>query len=291
MAMGAADLVPGVSGGTIALITNIYEDLIATINKVTAKEIVNLLGSKRKKAWQRLNGPFIVPLFLGIATSVLFLSSLIRFFLESHALALWSFFLGLIVASATLICKQIQRWSATTCSGLAIGFLVSFLISFLTPTESIDTLPYLFMCGMLMIMAMILPGISGAFILVLLGAYETALETVELLRAFKKEGVINLLAFGSGAVIGLKIFAHWVGKLYKNYRNVLLATMSGFMFGSLYKVWPWKKKSAIDEEVTEIATFPTLSFDNPEIWVGIAFIGVGIGVIYTFDILSRENKK
>jgi len=291
MAMGAADLVPGVSGGTIALITNIYEDLIATINKVTAKEIVNLFGSKRKKAWQRLNGPFIVPLFLGIATSVLFLSSLIRFFLESHALALWSFFLGLIVASATLICKQIQRWSATTYSGLAIGFLVSFLISFLTPTESIDALPYIFMCGMLMIMAMILPGISGAFILVLLGAYETALETVELLRAFKKEGVVNLLAFGSGAVIGLKIFAHWIGKLYKNYRNVLLATMSGFMFGSLYKVWPWKKKSAIDEEVAEIATFPTLSFDNPEIWVGIAFIGVGIGVIYTFDILSRENKK
>ena len=185
IAMGIADLVPGVSGGTIALITNIYEDLITSINHVNAKQILALFGANRKASWQNINGPFLLPLFLGIATSILFLSSIIGFFLEYHALALWSFFFGLIFASSILICKDVKQWSPSTIIGLIIGGLISFLISFLSPAEATEALPYLFLCGMLMIMAMILPGISGAFILVLLGAYETALETVDLVRSFR----------------------------------------------------------------------------------------------------------
>ena len=245
IAMGIADLVPGVSGGTIALITNIYEDLIISINQLNAKEIFTLFGANRKSSWQKINGPFLLPLFLGIATSILFLSSIISFFLENHALALWSFFFGLILASSILICKDLKQWSPSTIAGLIIGGLISFLISFLSPAEQTEALPYLFVCGMLMIMAMILPGISGTFILVLLGAYETALETVELVRSFRIQGFLNLLAFGLGGIIGLKLFARWVGKLYVNYRDPLLATMSGFMFGSLYKVWPWKEYTCL----------------------------------------------
>ena len=203
--MGIADLVPGVSGGTIALITNIYEDLITSINNVNAKEILALFGANRKTSWQKINGPFLLPLFLGIATSILFLSSIIGFFLENYALALWSFFFGLIFASSILICKDVKQWSASTIVGLIVGGLISFLISFLSTAEANEALPYLFLCGMLMIMAMILPGISGAFILVLLGAYETALETVELVRSFRTQGFLNLLAFGLGAIIGLKL--------------------------------------------------------------------------------------
>ena len=287
--MGIADLVPGVSGGTIALITNIYEDLIISINQLNAKEIFALFGANRKSSWQKINGPFLIPLFLGIATSILFLSSIISFFLENHALALWSFFFGLILASSILICKDLKKWSPSTIAGLIIGGLISLLISFLSPAEQTEALPYLFVCGMLMIMAMILPGISGAFILVLLGAYETALETVELVRSFRIQGFLNLIAFGLGGIIGLKLFARWIGKLYLNYRDPLLATMSGFMFGSLYKVWPWKQYIN-DENHDQTAVLPIFESTNSELWTGLGFILIGCFVIYTFHKISQSKK-
>ena len=290
IAMGIADLVPGVSGGTIALITNIYEDLITSINHVNAKQILALFGANRKTSWQNINGPFLLPLFLGIATSILFLSSIIGFFLEYHALALWSFFFGLIFASSILICKDVKQWSPSTIIGLIIGGLISFLISFLSPAESTQALPYLFLCGMLMIIAMILPGISGAFILVLLGAYETALETIELVRSFRMLGFLNLLAFGLGAITGLKLFAHWVGKLYLNYRNLLLATMSGFMFGSLYKVWPWKQFINVENR-NQIAVLPNIEHNNSELWISLLFMLIGSFVIYAFHNMSQSHKR
>ena len=289
VAMGIADLVPGVSGGTIALITNIYEDLIISVNQLNAKEIFKLFGANRKSSWQKINGPFLIPLFLGIATSILFLSSIIGFFLENHALAIWSFFFGLILASSILICKDLKQWSPSTIAGLIIGGLISFLISFLSPAEQTEALPYLFVCGMLMIIAMILPGISGAFILVLLGAYETALETVELVRSFRIQGFLNLLAFGLGGIIGLKLFARWVGKLYVNYRDPLLATMSGFMFGSLYKVWPWKQYIN-DENRVQTAVLPNFEITNSELWTGLGFILIGSSVIYSFHKISQSKK-
>ena len=290
IAMGIADLVPGVSGGTIALITNIYEDLVTSINNINTKEIFSLLSANRKDLWQKINESFLLPLFLGIATSILFLSSIINFFLENHALALWSFFFGMIFASSILICKDIKQWSSITISGFIIGVLISFLISFLSPAEATESLPYLFLCGMLMIIAMILPGISGAFILVLLGAYETALETVELVRSFRIQGFLNLLAFGLGAIIGLKLFAQWLGKLYLNYRNPLLATMSGFMFGSLYKVWPWKQ--FINNENRDIiAILPDFERNNSELWIGLSFILIGSFVIYIFHKMSQSQKR
>ena len=290
IAMGIADLVPGVSGGTIALITNIYEDLVTSINNINTKEIFALFVANRKTLWQKIIESFLLPLFLGIATSILFLSSIINFFLENHALALWSFFFGMIFASSILICKDIKQWSSITISGFIIGGLISFLISFLSPAEATESLPYLFLCGMLMIIAMILPGISGAFILVLLGAYETALETVELVRSFRIQGFLNLLAFGLGAIIGLKLFARWVGKLYLNYRNPLLATMSGFMFGSLYKVWPWKQ--FINNENRDIiAILPDFESSNSELWIGLSFILIGCFVIYVFHKMSQSQKR
>ena len=142
--MGIADLVPGVSGGTIALITNIYEDLITSINHVNAKEILALFSANRKTSWQKINGPFLLPLLLGIATSILFLSSIIGFFLENHALALWSFFFGLIFASSILICKDVKQWSPSTIIGLIIGGLISFLISFCLLLKQLKLCPTFF---------------------------------------------------------------------------------------------------------------------------------------------------
>ena len=220
----------------------------------------------------------------------MFLSSIIGFFLEYHALALWSFFFGLIFASSILICKDVKQWSPSTIIGLIIGGLISFLISFLSPAESTQALPYLFLCGMLMIIAMILPGISGAFILVLLGAYETALETIELVRSFRMLGFLNLLVFGLGAITGLKLFAHWVGKLYLNYRNLLLATMSGFMFGSLYKVWPWKQFINVENR-DQIAVLPNIEHNNSELWISLLFMLIGSFVIYAFHNMSQSHKR
>jgi putative membrane protein len=257
---------------------------------VNAKEILALFGANRKTSWQKINGPFLLPLFLGITTSIFFLSSIIGFFLENHALALWAFFFGLIFASSILICKEVKKWSPSTIIGLIIGGLISFLISFLSPAEASKALPYLFICGMLMIMAMILPGISGAFILVLLGAYETALETVELVLSFRTQGFLNLLAFGLGAIIGLKLFAHWVGKLYLNYRNPLLATMSGFMFGSLYKVWPWKQ-FINNENLDQIAVLPQFELNNSGLWIALGFMFIGSFVIYAFHKMSQSQKR
>jgi putative membrane protein len=214
----------------------------------------------------------------------------LAFFLENHALALWAFFFGLIFASSILICKEVKQWSPSTIIGLIIGGLISFLISFLSPAEASKALPYLFICGMLMIMAMILPGISGAFILVLLGAYETALETVELVLSFRTQGFLNLLAFGLGAIIGLKLFAHWVGKLYLNYRNPLLATMSGFMFGSLYKVWPWKQ-FINNENLDQIAILPQFELNNSGLWIALGFMFIGSFVIYAFHKMSQSQKR
>ena len=285
--MGIADLVPGVSGGTIALITNIYEELISSINRVTVEEIVELMGSNRKRAWQNINGYFLLSLILGIATSILFLSSIIQFFLENYALSLWSFFFGLIFASAILICKDVKQWSATTVICLILGGITSFLIGFLTPAEAIQALPYLILCGMLMIIAMILPGISGSFILVLLGAYETALSTIDLVRSFQIQGFINLAAFGLGALVGIKLFARWVEKLFASARDKLLTTMSGFMFGSLYKVWPWTQhlpNSSTDRSFI----MPKISLGNSDFCIGLFFIMLGISTIYVFHRLSKN---
>ena len=288
VAMGIADLVPGVSGGTIALITNIYEELISSINRVTVREIVLLFGANRKKSWQNINGPFLLPLFLGIVTSILFLSSVIQFLLENHSLALWSFFFGLILASSLLICKDIKHWSTTTIVGMILGGITSFIIGFLTPVEATQALPYLFLCGMFMIVAMVLPGISGAFILILLGAYDTALSTVEMVRSFQIQGLINLVAFGLGAIIGIKLFAHWVERLYIRSRNTLLATMSGFMLGSLYKVWPWTK-AVTNQAVDRSFALPYISPSNADFWIGIVFITLGISIIFVFHKLRKKT--
>ena len=162
--MGAADIVPGVSGGTMALITNIYEELIQSINQINLKSIKKLFGRDYKSGWKNLNGGFLLSLAMGIGTSVLVFSSSIQYLLAHHPVGLWSFFFGLILMSAVLIGKQVQKnaWSAK--GYFVLGLLISIIVSFLSPAQSSESLPYLFMCGMLAVVAMILPGISGSFI-------------------------------------------------------------------------------------------------------------------------------
>ena len=296
LAMGAADVVPGVSGGTIALITHIYERLIKAIDKVSITLLLQLFGRDRKAAWQSLDGPFILALTLGIGTGMLLVSSGISWLLTAYPIPLWAFFFGLILASAFVLKNSVSRWNISAFTAMILGFLVALGIGLITPSSGSDSLLYLFFCGMLVVIAMILPGISGAFILILLGAYETALNTLDKIKAFEIEGLIVFLVMAAGGLIGLKVFAKVLRWLFAQHKNIILATMTGFLMGSLYKVWPWKKISAyytnskgIEEPLTTKVTLP--EFSNPDAQVllaSIAFIAA-LCLLYFLEKFSRKN--
>jgi putative membrane protein len=235
MAMGAADVVPGVSGGTIAFISGIYEELITTINKVNLA-LVNIWHKEGFKAfWKELNGNFILSLFLGIAISVLSLAKFISWLLVTQPILLWSFFFGLVVASIFFVGKAIENWHVGTILMLFSGAGIAYYITTLPPIENTASLPFLFLSGALAICAMILPGISGAFILVLLGSYKTVLDAVH------ERDLKIILIIAAGAIFGLLSFARLLKWMFNHYKNMTLALLTGFILGSLAKIWPWKK--------------------------------------------------
>lgn len=295
LAMGAADVVPGVSGGTIALITHIYERLIKAIDKVSLTLLLQLLGPNRKAAWRSLDGSFLLALALGIATSILIVSSGISWLLTAYPIPLWAFFFGLILASAFVLKNSVSSWNIPAFTAMALGFLVALGIGLITPSSGSNSLLYLFFCGMLVVIAMILPGISGAFILILLGAYETALNALDKIKAFEIEGLIVFLVMAAGGLIGLKAFARVLRWLFSQHKNIILATMTGFLMGSLYKVWPWKKITAyytnskgIEEPLTTTVTLPELS--NPDTQVVLA-TSAFIAALYLLYFLEKFSKK
>ncbi len=235
MAMGAADVVPGVSGGTIAFISGIYEELIESINNVNLSLFKTLKKEGVAAFWKQLNGNFLVALFCGILISVVSLAKGISWLLLNQPILLWSFFFGLVVASILFVGKSIEKWNLATIIMLIIGAIAAYYITTLPPSENTDSLPYLFFSGALAICAMILPGISGAFILVLLGSYKVILDAVH-------ERDIKIVAtVGLGAIFGLLSFARLLKWMFKNYKDLTLAILTGFILGSLNKIWPWKK--------------------------------------------------
>ncbi|SDF10199.1 putative membrane protein [Cellulophaga baltica] len=233
--MGAADVVPGVSGGTIAFISGIYEELIDSINNVDISLFKTLKTLGIKSFWKQLNGNFLVALFLGIGISVLSLAKGISWLLLNQPVLLWSFFFGLVVASILFVGKSVEKWNLATIVMLVIGTGMAYYITTLPPAENTDSLPFLFLSGALAICAMILPGISGAFILVLLGSYKVILDAVH-------EYDLKIVAtVGLGAIFGLLSFARLLKWMFKHYKDITLAVLTGFILGSLNKIWPWKK--------------------------------------------------
>jgi putative membrane protein len=235
IAMGAADVVPGVSGGTIAFITGIYEELINSIKGIH----FGLLGIWKREGfkafWQALNGRFLVTLFLGIGVSIASLASLMKFLLENYEVLVWAFFFGLILASALVIGKKVDRSKPLNFVGLIIGTAIGFSITVLSPANTPDTNTFIFFSGAIAICAMILPGISGSFILLLLGKYVfiiTGLTTLD----FRVIGF-----FAAGAIVGLLSFSRVLSWLFTNYHQLTISLLTGIMIGSLNKVWPWKQ--------------------------------------------------
>ena len=236
MAMGAADVVPGVSGGTIAFISGIYEELLGSISNVNLRLFKTLKNEGFKTAWKQLNGNFLLALFIGIFVSIISLAKVIKYLLENEPILLWSFFFGLVLASIIYIAKQITKWNFISIIILVLGAFLAYYITTLNPlvSERSSSL-YILFAGAIAICAMILPGISGSFILVLLGAYKPLLDALND-RDFK-----TILTFMAGAIIGLLSFSKVLKWLFANYKNYTLAVLTGFIIGSLNKIWPWKE--------------------------------------------------
>lgn len=238
IAMGAADIVPGVSGGTIALIVGIYQRLINAISSIGPE----LWGIWRQRGgikgiidiWHHVDATFLLCLVAGIATSFVTLAGGIKYLLDYRPLLIWSFFFGLVVATVFILLTEVKRWSAARVAMFIIGMIAAVLISTAPILPATPSLPYLFFCGAIAICAMILPGISGSFILLLLGAYDTVLEAV---HSFNLTIIATVFA---GMVTGLLLFTKMLKWLLARYYQGTLALLTGFIAGSLVKVWPWK---------------------------------------------------
>ena len=292
MAMGAADIIPGVSGGTIAFISGIYEELIETINNVNFEAIKKLKNNGIKSFWTHINGNFLIALLTGIAISIMSLAKVITHLLETHSQLLWGFFFGLIVASVYIVGKQVNKWDINNIISLIIGSSIAFYITILNPMQNPDALWFVFLSGSIAICAMILPGISGSFILLLLGSYEFILVAI---KDFKLD-VITI--FGVGCITGLLAFSKLLNWLFKKYHDITIALLTGFLIGSLNKIWPWKE--TIQTRINshgEIVPFiqsnvlPSNFEGDSNIIEVILLSLIGLVLIYLLERFSIHNNK
>ncbi len=289
LAMGAADVVPGVSGGTIAFISGIYEELIATINNINFSLIKTFKENGFKAMWTKLNGNFLAALFLGIGISILSLAKGISWLLENQPILVWSFFFGLVVASIIIVGKSIKKWNLGAIIGLVVGALAAYYITTLPPNENTTSLPYLFLSGSLAICAMILPGISGAFILVLLGSYKTILD------ALHEYDLKTIIVVGAGAIFGLLSFARILKWLFHHQKDLTLAVLTGFIIGSLAKIWPWKKvletKTFGDKIITvaEQNVSPFSYNGDNQLLFGIILAILGFSLIFILEKVASKK--
>lgn len=283
--MGAADVVPGVSGGTVAFIVGIYDELIESIKNINLQSIKLLLSGKLADFWKSVNGGFLLALLSGILISVFSLAKIVTWLLEEHPILIWSFFFGLILASVWFVAKDIKRWNVKTIFSFVVGAAVAFYITVATPAETPTQLWFIFLSGAVAICAMILPGISGSFILVLLGKYHYIMEAVKSLN------IIVLIVFAVGALVGITTFARILSYALKNFRDITLATLAGFMLGSLNKVWPWK--TAREIVTHDGGTFLAESNIAPYqyVWEAVGLMVFGFFLVYFLEKLSAKTAK
>lgn len=245
--MGAADVIPGVSGGTIAFITGIYDQLLASINAIDLKAVRLFFSGRFKEFWNHINGGFLISLFCGILFSVMTLAGLMQYLLEHHPIQTWAFFFGLIVASSIFILRGIKGWNLKAVLFLVLGVILGITVCTLSPTTTPDALWFIFLSGAIAICAMILPGISGSFILLILDKYQFIMAAISGLTSGESVGqsIVILGVFAVGAVCGLLAFSRFLHWLLGRFHKETLITLAGFIIGSLVKVWPWSDKEAI----------------------------------------------
>lgn len=281
--MGSADIIPGVSGGTIAFIFGVYEELIHSIKKISGETLKLLLTGKFAEAIKSVPFAFLVPLGLGLVTAVLTLTGLLSHLLETSPVELWSFFFGLVLASVFLVSKRIVKWDFRDVVYMLVFTLFAYKIVGSVPLETPTTPLAFILSGAVAICAMILPGISGSFLLIIMGKYE------QILNAVINKDILTIGLVGVGAAIGLALFSRLLSWLFKNYHDIVVASLTGFMIGSLRKIWPWKEtittrinSHGLQVPLTEKNILP-LAFDSSFI------IALGLALLAFVVIFSLEK--
>ncbi len=284
--MGAADVIPGVSGGTIAFLMGIYEELLNSIKSINGEAFKLLLGGRIAAFWKHINGTFLASLFAGILISFFSLARLMKYLLEFHPVPLWSFFFGLILASAIYILKGLDKWSVQNVVSLLVGVAIAAFICLASPAQTTDALWFVFLSGAIAICAMILPGISGSFILLLLGKYAFVMTAVTELN------ILVLVVFAAGCAIGIISFSHFLSWLLKKYYMLTIALLSGFMVGSLLKVWPWKVPGVQEgfDYPSLPSTFESVTGAESQVFMALFFMIIGFAIVFLIEFAAKNKK-
>ena len=294
--MGSADVVPGVSGGTIAFITGIYEELLNSIKQFDRQAARLIFRGQIKAFWKHVNGRFLITLLSGIGLSVVSLAKFIHYLLENHPIQIWSFFFGLVIISALLVSREIKEWDWKVVVAWVFGILAAYLITDATPANTPENYFFIFISGAIAICAMILPGISGSFILLIMGKYQFIIGAVKDMNL----GIIAVFALG--CMVGLLSFARFVSWLLGKYHDITVGVLAGFMIGSLNKIWPWKETlSYFTNSKGELVPlvqqniFPTEYLEktnqNPLVLQALFFAALGILLVVVIEKVAKYQKE
>ncbi|PWI30340.1 DUF368 domain-containing protein [Flavobacteriaceae bacterium LYZ1037] len=319
LGMGAANKVPGISGGVVAFVAGFYEEFIYSLQKVNAKAFKLLINGRFKSFFQYINGRFLSLLFLGMIVSYFSVSKILDYLIRHYELYVWSVFFGMIIGSIYYISKDFKDWNYKTYLALIIGIVFGVGISFLDPATENDNLIFVFFCGVISVSGMTLPGFSGSFILILLGnyvlllvdsvnaLYDTFAELItgdfSFINNIERLRMLKVLAvFTIGSVVGLVTFSHILNYILKHYKSITISTIIGFIIGSLGVVWPWKKTiykthmegaykldssgSKVIENYTRF--LPEL---NNETYLAIGYIILGIMIVLALEIYGKKTRK
>jgi putative membrane protein len=291
LCMGSADVIPGVSGGTIALITGIYEDLIGALKSFDATMVKKAIAFDLKGALACVHIRFLLSLFFGVGIAIISLARLMNFLLNHYPQFTWSLFFGLIAASILVVSRQVVNWNRRTGISLLIGTVAAAFIVNLIPVATPEALWFILLCGIIAVCAMILPGISGAFILLILGKYEFITGTLK--NPFLPQNLLTIIVFCAGCLIGLLSFSRLLNYLLINYRHTTMAFLTGLLVGSMPKIWPWKE--ILDSQI--IRGKPHVIWGanimpnkmNSEVLVALGLAIIGFMAVLVVERLARER--
>ncbi|MDA7868448.1 DUF368 domain-containing protein [Akkermansiaceae bacterium] len=299
-AMGAANVVPGVSGGTIALITGIYERLIDALKSFDAEALKLGLGFKIGALWKKVDGLFLTALMLGVGVSIITLAQVLEYEFKNHPKLIWSVFFGLIAASTPSVGKAVKRWSADVLTVFFIGAAIAVSMAFLTPASENKDFVYLMLCGVAAMCSMIIPGLSGSFVLLLMGNYRLVLSSVNALTSGDFSVVFSvILPVGIGALVGLLVLSRFLSWLFREHHDRAIGTITGFVAGSLVIIWPWKdkvletieKKDGPEDKIVGYENWHVPDLSTGGAWLQLGAVALGIILILVTEYFSNKNSK
>lgn len=300
-AMGAANVVPGVSGGTIAFITGIYERLINALKSFDIEAVKLASKFKIGELWVKVDGRFLTSLMVGVLVSILTLAQILKVGFRDHPVLVWSLFFGLIAASIPSVGKMVKKWSPGVIVLFLAGLGIAVSMAFLTPASANENIGYLMLCGVAAMCSMIIPGLSGSFVLLLMGNYElVALDAVNNLREGKLgEALPIIIPVGVGAVVGLLVLARVLGWLFKVHHDKAVGGITGFVAGSLVIIWPWKdtvteqfeKNGEVKEKIVAFENWHLPDFSAGSTWIEVGAMVAGIALIVVIEVFARKNQE